>query len=122
MVGGLGILTWVVLVMLGINVTVCPVKRMTGVPCPGCGTSRTLKALLHGDFVTAFTLNPINLFFCLVVAAVLLTTLVSSYRQKEDTLSTDIKRIESVIQRPVVYIPLIAVVLINWISVIIKGL
>ena len=32
---------------------VCEFHRLTGLNCPGCGATRALYALLHGDFATA---------------------------------------------------------------------
>jgi hypothetical protein len=32
---------------------VCQFHRLTGLNCPGCGATRALYALLHGDFSTA---------------------------------------------------------------------
>lgn len=50
----------------------CLIKRTTGYPCPGCGTTRSARAILEGDFVRAFDLNPLTpiLIFCLIVASV----------------------------------------------------
>lgn len=39
----------------------CPIARSTGVPCPGCGMTRALLALLHGDFAAAFAHHPLSL-------------------------------------------------------------
>ncbi|MEK6279743.1 MAG: DUF2752 domain-containing protein [Acidobacteriota bacterium] len=36
----------------------CPFRGLTGFNCPGCGTTRGLHLLLHGDFVGAFQFNP----------------------------------------------------------------
>ena len=36
----------------------CPIKYLTGVPCPGCGLSRALAALLRLDFRTALRFHP----------------------------------------------------------------
>ena len=35
------------------NPPFCPFKLMTGHDCPGCGATRSLNALLHGNFTTA---------------------------------------------------------------------
>jgi hypothetical protein len=37
---------------------VCPFRALTGFTCPGCGSTRALHHLLHGDLVGAFKLNP----------------------------------------------------------------
>ena len=38
---------------------VCPFFALSGFACPGCGTTRGLHCLLHGDVVGAFQFNPL---------------------------------------------------------------
>ena len=38
---------------------VCPFRAITGFTCPGCGSTRGLHRLLHGDVVSAFEFNPL---------------------------------------------------------------
>jgi hypothetical protein len=45
---------------------VCQFHRITGLNCPGCGMTRALYALLHGNFSTALRDNAL---FLLVLAA-----------------------------------------------------
>lgn len=37
----------------------CPFRMITGFTCPGCGSTRGLHRLLHGDVVGAFEFNPL---------------------------------------------------------------
>ena len=37
----------------------CPFRMLTGCTCPGCGSTRGLHRLLHGDVVAAFEFNPL---------------------------------------------------------------
>jgi hypothetical protein len=37
----------------------CPSRWLTGLFCPGCGTTRALHALLHGDLPGALAMNPL---------------------------------------------------------------
>lgn len=39
--------------------TICPFRLLTGLPCPGCGTTRALTALSAGDLSAALSLNPV---------------------------------------------------------------
>lgn len=39
----------------------CPILTLTGWQCPGCGSTRALYSLLHGDPVKAFAMNPLLL-------------------------------------------------------------
>jgi hypothetical protein len=38
----------------------CPLKAATGVPCPTCGSTRAVQALMHFDIAAAFQLNPLT--------------------------------------------------------------
>lgn len=57
--------------------TVCPLRLITGYPCPGCGITRASFCLLRLDFAGAFSLNPsvflwAGLAACLVISRYLL--------------------------------------------------
>jgi len=36
----------------------CLFQRFLGIPCPGCGICSSVRALLHGHWLKALTLNP----------------------------------------------------------------
>ena len=40
---------------------VCPFRALTGFTCPGCGSTRGMHQLLHGNLLAAFELNPLLL-------------------------------------------------------------
>ncbi len=40
---------------------VCPFRALTGFTCPGCGSTRGMHQLLHGNFLAAFEFNPLLL-------------------------------------------------------------
>ena len=40
---------------------VCPFRLVTGLQCPGCGSTRAAHQILHGHFIAAFELNPLFL-------------------------------------------------------------
>ena len=48
----------------------CPLRTLTGVPCPLCGSTRGVIAAVHGDIGRALTLNPASL-VVLALAALL---------------------------------------------------
>ena len=38
---------------------VCAFRHLTGIPCPTCGSTRSVVFLAHGDIAAAFTMNPL---------------------------------------------------------------
>lgn len=47
--------------------TVCPLRILFGVPCPGCGMTRAMLSLLRLDFVSAVRLHPLSPVFLLLL-------------------------------------------------------
>lgn len=47
----------------------CPIRKLTGLYCPGCGVTRMCLHLLKGNFYQAFRYNPL-LFICLPIFAI----------------------------------------------------
>lgn len=39
--------------------TICPFALITGIPCPGCGLTRAVVALAHGDIGSAVAFHPL---------------------------------------------------------------
>src|ERR1700754_2932291 len=49
----------------------CPLKKLTGFDCPGCGFQRSLIALLKGSFWQSITLYPATIPFIITILFVL---------------------------------------------------
>jgi hypothetical protein len=49
----------------------CPLRTVTGIPCPFCGMTRGVTALVHGHVSAAFAYNP-GAFLVVAMAIVLL--------------------------------------------------
>lgn len=45
----------------------CTFRKLTGVPCPGCGLTRSFISMGHGRIAEAWRYNPAGLFFFAVV-------------------------------------------------------
>mgnify|MGYP001301412067 CR=1 FL=1 len=47
---------------------VCPLFKLTGIACPGCGLTRAFHALFHGDIAAALGFNAMVPFYAFVFA------------------------------------------------------
>ncbi|MFW0787198.1 DUF2752 domain-containing protein [Gordonia sp. CPCC 206044] len=56
-VGALGVAAAVGPETIAHGPDVCPFRRLTGLPCPGCGLTRSWVAMAHGDPAAAFGFN-----------------------------------------------------------------
>jgi hypothetical protein len=45
------------LVSVGLSSWPCPIRHGLGIPCPGCGITRAMLALIRGDWLTAITIH-----------------------------------------------------------------
>lgn len=45
--------------LAGSQLPPCPLHALSGLYCPGCGSTRCLHALLHGDVALAVAMNPL---------------------------------------------------------------
>ncbi len=84
----------------------CPLFATTGLHCPGCGTSRALHQILHGNLAAAFRLNPLMVLLLPPTAYGLLAVCVREFSRR---------------RLPTIFLPavwiwgLLAVVLLFWV-------
>lgn len=100
--------------------TLCFVKQVSGYPCPSCGTTRSVIALLHGNWLDGFLLNP---FGYLVLTGLLLIPLwlLYDFFLKKESLWIWYAKAEHQLQKGKLAIVLIAMVMANWIWNFYKG-
>lgn len=105
----------------GLDLTVCVFKRVTGFPCPSCGTTRAVSYLFEGEIVKSLLLNP----FGILVAGIMVLSpgwiIWDAITQKQSFYNFYIS-VEKLIKKKKIAIPLIALVLINWVWNIYKQL
>lgn len=64
----------------GHEMTLCLFKRFTGYPCPTCGMTRGVVALIEGRPIAALAMNPLMMVVLLAAVALLLLRLISGYQ------------------------------------------
>ncbi len=98
----------------------CLVKHITGIPCPSCGSTRSVLALINGNIREAASLNPFGFIIALIM---LVTPLWMAYDtlSKRKTLYDFYSRSEIFLRKPFVAVPLVTLIVINWLWNIYKG-
>lgn len=57
---------------LGRHLLDCPVKKLTGIDCPGCGMQRSILSLLRFDLAGSWRVYPPGIFICATVVFLVL--------------------------------------------------
>jgi hypothetical protein len=92
---------------------VCIFKYTTNLPCPSCGTTRSVLEILEGNFLRAFYINPLGfvLFLGLLILPIWVT---KDVLQKKRSLLRFYLQFEKLIIREPIAISLIIIILLNW--------
>lgn len=103
------------------SVEVCIIKHTLNIPCPSCGSSRSVISLLNGNFTEAGLINPLGYLIAIIMVS---TPLWIAYdlSTKRKTLFEFYQKTESFLKKPLYATPLILLVIINWIWNITKEL
>ena len=102
------------------SLDICLIKIATNIPCPSCGSTRSVVSLIKGNFVEAFDLNPIGYIVALIMLIAPVWIIVDIIL-RNNSLFVCYQKIESHLKKPKYAIPLILLVIINWILNITKG-
>ena len=103
------------------HVTVCMFKSLTGIPCPACGATRSILALLHADFSNAFLINPLG--FLLMAALIVLPPWITAdLLKRENSFFRFYCATEKKLTQKAIAFPAIALISANWIWNICKHL
>ena len=90
-------------------------------PCPSCGVTRSIIKIINSEYKSAFYLNPLG--FVIFLGLIMIPVWVAiDFFCKKNSLFRFYYYFEKWIKKPYILIPLIILVLINWIWNIGKGL
>ena len=93
---------------------VCIVKRFTNIPCPSCGSTRSVISIIKGNYIEALKLNPIGYIIALIMTLTPLWIAFDFLTHKK-TFFDFYKKTETVITKKRIAIPLVFFVNIIWI-------
>ena len=99
----------------------CLFKNLTGVPCPSCGITRSILQLFNGEWTSSILINPLGILAGLIMLIVPVW-IVFDISRGTQSMAAAYRAIERFVQKQIVYIPLIALLLLNWYWNIEKGL
>ena len=99
---------------------VCLFKMVSGIPCPSCGSTRSVINLLKGNWSQGICINPLGIIVLLFMLTVPLWLLYDVALGK-DGLFRAYKYAEKIL-RTKWSIPFIFLLILNWIWIINKGL
>ncbi len=101
--------------------TTCIVKSTTGIPCPSCGSTRSVIEIIKGNYFNSLYLNPLGfiiLFFMMCIPSWITFDVIL----KKNTFYIFYKKAEFYIKKPTIALPLIILIFINWMWNIYKNL
>lgn len=70
----------------------CPFRRLTGLPCPGCGMTRSWVHLMHGQWHAAIWANPFGVVAMVAVVALAATVAVRRVRGRPAPVLNEVVR------------------------------
>lgn len=102
--------------------TLCLFKSATSLPCPSCGTTRSLAVLLQGDLFQALSINPLGIAAAIGLIIVPLWIIVDLLRS-QDSFYRAFRSIEKFLQsNRIAAAAGIIIIAGNWLWNIAKGL
>lgn len=95
------------------GLVVCPIKQVTGFPCPSCGVTRSLVQLVHGNPGAALYLNPMGM---MVGAAMLVIPfwIAADFISGNRSLLIVYNRAGDLLKKPKIAVPLVVLLMLNW--------
>ena len=98
----------------------CLFKTLLHIPCPSCGTTRGVMAILRGDPAGALTFNPLSL-TAFIALSLLPLWLLADLLTRRTTLHRFASRVNTLLKRRRVFATIICLLAINWLWLLIHA-
>ncbi len=102
------------------SISVCLIKHTTTLPCPSCGSTRSILTMTQGDFKQALMINPMGYIVAIIMLIAPLWIAIDVL-YKSNSMLVFYRKIEYYLRKPQFAFTLGLLVLINWIWNITKG-
>lgn len=102
------------------GMNVCLFKHLTSIPCPSCGTTRSVMFLLQARFSEAFFSNPLG-FLMLPFLVLIPPWIALDWLRHQSSLYGLYHKAELIVQKKAIVWLLVILILINWIWNIVKN-
>jgi len=103
------------------DVNLCAVRNIAGIPCPSCGSTRSVISIFQGHFLQALYFNPLGFVLAFVLIAAPLW-IAYDFLKNKNSLFNFYYSTETFLKQKKVAIPALAILLLNWIWNIYKGI
>lgn len=103
------------------EIGVCLIKHTTNIPCPSCGSTRSIVSLLNGEIQESLYWNPMGIIILLIMIVAPIWIVIDYYFKKDSLLKFYIK-MEVILRQRRFAVPAILLVFLNWVWNIYKGL
>jgi hypothetical protein len=101
--------------------SICIFKNVTSLPCPACGTTRSVMSIYQGNISQAALYNPLG-FLAVIILIIVPFWMLYDVISGKSSLFNAYYKMELQLKSKLIAIPLIGIVLVNWIWNIMKGL
>lgn len=97
----------------------CLSKQILHIPCPSCGTTRSVISIIKGDFLNAVLINPLG-YIAIISIVIIPIWIIIDCSTGKSTLVNTYHACLRFIKQAYIYIPLIILTICNWIWNIVK--
>lgn len=103
------------------DLLVCPINRVTGIPCPSCGTSRTILQILEPDLIQSSLFNPLGIIVLTALVVFPIWTLRDLIRGERSMYRTAGAGEQLVRSNRILRYALLALIAAIWIGLLLQG-
>ena len=97
----------------------CLSKQILHIPCPSCGTTRSVISIIKGDFFNALLITPLG-YIAIISLVIIPIWIIFDCSTGKSTLVNTYHICLRFIKQAYIYIPLVVLTICNWIWNIVK--